>query len=217
MARLSPEDHALVTAAVAKAELSSDGEIVTIVAGRSDAYHDVALHYSVLAMLLVPAMLALLPQGSVDRVAALALGWNAEFSRGALMPALFVLLALAFLIARLILAYMPLRMALTPGRTKTRRVHRRAIALFRTGCELKTRGRTGVLIYLSLIEHRAEIVADQAIAAKVSGDVWVEGVGDGENDAEVGSFAAEVAPDEFGCLVDFVGEADGGPVPSGQR
>ena len=53
MARLSPEDHALVTAAVAKAELSSDGEIVTIVAGRSDAYHDVALHYSVLALLLV--------------------------------------------------------------------------------------------------------------------------------------------------------------------
>ena len=119
-------------------------------------------------------MLALLPQGSVDRVAALALGWNAEFSRGALMLALFVLLALAFLIARLILAYMPLRMALTPGRTKTRRVHRRAIALFRTGCELKTRGRTGVLIYLSLIEHRAEIVADKAIADQVEPEVWGE-------------------------------------------
>ena len=40
-------------------------------------------------------------------------------------------------------------MALTPGRTKSRRVRRRAIELFRTGCELKTRGRTGVLLYLS--------------------------------------------------------------------
>ena len=174
MARLSPEDHALVTAAVAKAERESDGEVVTIVAGRSDAYHDVALHYALLAMLLVPAMIALLPQGWIDRAAALTFGWNAEFTRGALMVALFVLLALAFLIVRLILAYMPLRMALTPGRTKTRRVHRRAIALFRTGCELKTRGRTGVLIYLSLIEHRAEIVADKAIADQVEPEVWGE-------------------------------------------
>ena len=69
---------------------------------------------------------------------------------------------------------MPLRLALTPGRTKSRRVHRRAIELFRASCELKTRGRTGVLIYLSLEEHRAEIVADQAIAEKVEPEVWGE-------------------------------------------
>jgi len=174
MQRLSRQDHELVTAAVAKAERGSDGEIVTIVAGRSDAYHDVALHYAVLAMLVVPAKLALLPQGWIDWAAGLALGWNAEFSRGALMVALFALLALAFLLVRLILAYMPLRMALTPGRTKTRRVHRRAIELFRTGCELKTRGRTGVLLYLSLLEHRAEIVADEAIAGQVEPEIWGE-------------------------------------------
>src|SRR6185295_19149395 len=62
--------------------------------------------------------------------------------------------------------------ALTPGGTKTRRVHRRAVELFRTGCELKTRGRTGVLLYLSLAERRAEIVADKAIAYQVAPDVW---------------------------------------------
>ena len=174
MRRLDQQDHDVVTAAVTAAERASDGEIVTIVAGRSDAYHDVALHYAVLAMLLVPGLLALVPQGWIDRAAGLALGWNAEFSRGALMLAMFVLLVLAFLAVRLILAFMPLRMALTPGRTKSRRVHRRAIELFRTGCELKTRGRTGVLIYLSLAEHRAEIVADKAIADQVEPEVWGE-------------------------------------------
>ena len=85
---------------------------------------------------------------------------------------LFAKLAGAFLVVPLLLAYMPLRMALTPGRTKTRRVHRRAIELFRTSCELKTRGRTGVLIYLSLAEHRAEIVADKAIAERTEPEVW---------------------------------------------
>ena len=174
MSRLDPEDHALVTAAVAAAEANSDGEIVTIVAGRSDAYHDVALHYAILAMLMVPALLAFLPQGWIDWIEGLTLGWNEEFNRPALMVALFVLLALAFLLVRLILAWMPLRMALTPGRTKSRRVHRRAIELFRSGCELKTIGRTGILIYLSLAEHRAEIVADEAIATEVEPDVWGE-------------------------------------------
>ncbi len=174
MPLLRPGDHALVTEAVAKAERDSDGEIVTIVAARSDAYHDVALHYAVLAMLLVPAGLAFAPQGWIDWAAGLLLGWNAELTRGAVMLLLFAKLAAAFLIVRLILAFMPLRMALTPGLTKTRRVHRRAVELFRTGCELKTRGRTGVLLYLSLAEHRAEIVADKAIADQVGPEVWGE-------------------------------------------
>ena len=174
MTRLSDEDRALVTAAVAKAEQESDGEIVAVVAPRSDAYHDVALHYAVLAMLVVPAKLAVLPQAWIDRAMALTLGWNAEPSRGALMLILFVLLTIAFLIVRLVLTYMPLRMALTPGRTKTRRVHRRAIEHFRTSCERKTHGRTGVLIYLSLAERRAEIVADKAIASQVEPNVWGE-------------------------------------------
>ena len=174
MHRLSQQDHELVTAAVAKAEQESDGEIVTIVASRSDAYHDVALHYAVLAMLIVPAKLALLPRAWIDSAATLLLGWNGEFDRRALMVVLFVLLTLAFLIVRLILAWMPLRMALTPGRTRTRRVHRRAVEIFRTGCELRTRGRTGILIYLSLLERRAEIVADKAIADQVEPEVWGE-------------------------------------------
>jgi putative membrane protein len=171
---LSAEEHKLVTDAVAKAERESDGEIVTIVAARSDAYHDVGLHYAVLAMLLVPGVIGLLPEGSVQWAEGFFLGWNAAFTRGALMLILFAALTFVFLLARFGLAYMPLRMALTPASTKTRRVHRRAIELFRTGCELKTRGRTGILLYVSLLEHRAEIVADAAIHSRVDPDVWGE-------------------------------------------
>jgi putative membrane protein len=174
MLRFSEEDHALVTAAVTEAEKRSDGEIVTIVAERSDAYHDAGLHYAVLAMLLVPGLLAALPQAWVDRALGLFLGWNEALTRGALMLVLFVLLALVFLIVRFALAYMPLRMALTPGTTKTRRVRRRALELFRASAERRTRGRTGVLLYLSLLEHRAEIVADEAIHSQVTPDVWGE-------------------------------------------
>ena len=212
MAAFSEQDHALVTDAVARAERKSDGEIVTIIAERSDSYHDVALHYAVLMMLLVPSVIALLPQGTIDWASGLVFGWNPEIGRGAVMLALFVLMAATFLIVRFALAYIPLRMALTPKATKARRVGRRAVALFRASAERKTRGRTGVLLYLSLIEHRAEILADEAIASKVEPEVWGEAMEvliDHVKDGRVGQGMAE-AVDRIGdvlagCLPNTVG------------
>ena len=174
MLAMSEADHALVTAAVAKAEMESDGEIVTIVSPRSDAYHDVGLHYASLAMLLVPTLGIFMPQSWIDWGTGLFLGWNADLSLRLLMVFLLLKLAIVFLIVRFALAYMPLRMALTPAATKSRRVRRRAVELFKAAAERRTRGRTGVLLYLSLLEHRAEIVADEAIHSKVTPDVWGE-------------------------------------------
>jgi putative membrane protein len=172
MPRFSEADHALVTEAVAKAERSSDGEVVTIIAPRSDAYHDVGLHYAVLAMLLVPTIAGLIPQGWIDWMLGLVFGWNASLSFRLLMLVLVVAMAAVFLAVRFAFAWMPLRMAMTPASTKTRRVRRRAVELFRAGTEKRTKGRTGILLYLSLLEHRAEIVADQAIHSQVDPEVW---------------------------------------------
>jgi putative membrane protein len=132
----------------------------------------------VLAMLLVPALLAALPQSWIDWGTGLFLGWNAVLTRGALMAALFALLAAVFLIVRYGLAYMPLRMALTPGSTKSRRVRRRAVELFRVSAERRTVGLTGILLYLSLREHRAEIVVDEAIHGKVDPVIWGNAMAD---------------------------------------
>lgn len=172
MPRFSEADHALVTEAVARAERSSDGEIVTIVAQRSDSYHDVGLHYAVLAMLLVPTAAALVPQAWIDWGLAIVFGWNASLSFRLLMALLVVKMAVVFLLVRFAFAWMPLRMALTPASTRTRRVRRRAVELFRAGTEKRTKGRTGILLYLSLLERRAEIVADEAIHSRVEPDVW---------------------------------------------
>lgn len=174
MARLTQEQQDLVTAAVTAAEARSDGEIVTIIAEKSDAYHDVGLHYAVLIMLLVPVVWGLLPKSIVDWGLGLVFGWNHEVTRGELMTILFVKLAGTFLVVRYALAWMPLRMALTPRATKHRRVRRRALEYFRVAADRRTIGRTGVLLYLSLLERRAEIVADEAINSKVAPEVWGE-------------------------------------------
>lgn len=169
---LTKEDRERITAAIGAAEQASMGEIVPIVATRSDAYHDVGLHYAVLAMLAVPAGLAFVPDGWIECLRRWLRGWDGDFTRGSGLLALFAAMTLAFLAVRYALAWMPLRMALTPGRTKTRRVRRRAIDLFRASAERKTRGRTGILVYLSLAERRAEIVADEAIHGRTEPDVW---------------------------------------------
>ena len=46
--------------------------------------------------------------------------------------------------------------------------------LFRAGTEQRTLSKTGVLLYLSLAERQAEIVADAAIHAKAPQEVWGE-------------------------------------------
>jgi putative membrane protein len=172
--RLSEADHARVTAAVTAAEATTSGEIVTVVARQSDAYHDVALHWSVLGMLLVLAVLSVWP-APVEAVHALyGDPWGAPVSVRESMVVALVLVTAAFLILRGALAWRPLRIALTPGATKTRRVRARALALFRASAEKRTVGTTGVLLYLSLEEHRAELIADAAIHEKVEADVWGE-------------------------------------------
>lgn len=174
MLRLTPDDHALVTAAVTEAEGATDGEIVTVVAARSDKYHDVALHWAVLAMLLPLAVLAARPDWLLAVLGWLFGGWRGEPDLQEIITALLIIAALTFFAALLVLRNFALRDALTPPATKTRRVRARAIELFRTGTERRTHGRTGILLYLSLAEHRAEIVADQAIHAKVAPEVWGE-------------------------------------------
>lgn len=169
---LTQADHDMVSAAVAAAEAQTSGEIVTIVARRSDSYHDVGLSWAAAAMFVALSLMAAFPAQLCAFLSMLLRDWDHELADWKLLTGLLGLLILKFLLVRYLLAIMPLRMLMTPRATKGRRVRRRAILLFRTAAEARTRGRTGVLIYLSLDEHRAEIVADRAINEKVAPEAW---------------------------------------------
>ena len=51
-------------------------------------------------------------------------------------------------------------------------VHQRALQAFVELGVHETPNRTGIMIYISLLEHRAEIMCDKGINAKVSADTW---------------------------------------------
>src|SRR5688572_5938279 len=171
---ISASDHARVSAAVAAAEARTAGEIVTVVADRSDGYSDIAFAWAALVSFTALALFALFPQLVLGKLEWLAGGWNHEWTDRELLGIATGLAIVKFLAAWALLHWQRLRFALIPGPIKTARALGRAIDLFKVGAERRTHGRTGILIYLSMREHRAEIVADEAIASKVSPETWGE-------------------------------------------
>lgn len=190
---MSEADHRLITDAVAKAEADTDAEIVTIVARRSDAYHDVGLHWAILCAFLVPAVAAAFPLWYEQILIRLLGEWTHELPLRMLLLLLLGHMILIFLAVRYLLAIPALRMLFTPRSTKARRVRRRALLLFRTAAESRTARLTGVLLYLSLDEHRAEIVADEAIATRVSPEVWGEAMAAMIDEVRAGRIAQGMA------------------------
>lgn len=169
---LSEADHQAVSATVAAAEEQSAGEIVTIIAGESNSFHDVALLWAALAAFLSVAVLALFPDLVLPKVDWLLGRWQHDWTAPQVLGLALFTATAKFLAVWLILLWKPLRMALVPAPLKHARVRDRAVRYFKVGAERRTHGRTGILIYLSLAEHRAEIVADAAIAGKVEPEVW---------------------------------------------
>jgi len=169
---LSADDHRRVSEAVARVEEQTAGEIVTILAERSDGYTDVALAWSALVAFLALSALAIAPDfylHMVDRVLNL---WTLDWTPREVLLLALVAASAKFGSMMLLQLWQSLKFWLIPPPIKSARVRQRAVRAFRIGAERRTTGRTGVLIYLSMREHRAEIVADEAIASKVDPAVW---------------------------------------------
>lgn len=149
---LSQAERDRIAAAIAAAERGTAGEIVVLVAGRAGAYRSVALALALLCALAVPWPLIL------------ATAWSA----GAIAVAQ-ALTALAVLAATL---HPTVRTAIVPRALKRARAHDAALREFAARGVTRTRGRTGILIYLAVAEGHAEIVADHAVVARVPEESW---------------------------------------------
>lgn len=173
---LNEADHDRITAAVAEAELLSSGEIVTILADRSDGYTDVALAWAAFVGFLALGALALAPQFYMGLYDLLIADWGHEWTPRMILSLALGVVAIKFGAMLLLQLWQPLKFFLIPAPIRTRRVHDRAMRAYRIGAEKRTTGRTGILIYLSMREHRVEILADEAIASKVEPGVWADAI-----------------------------------------
>ena len=169
---LTSDEYARVSAAVSAAESGTSGEIVTVLAERSDGYSDVAMAWAAAATLAALVALSVAPDFYLGLFERLTGGWMSEWTPREIFELAALVAVLKFGGMLLIQLWKPLKYFLVPGPIRTARVHERAVRAFRIGAERRTHGRTGVLIYLSMREHRAEILADEAIASKVAPEMW---------------------------------------------
>ncbi|MFB6098754.1 MAG: TPM domain-containing protein [Salinibacter sp.] len=151
--------------AVSRAEERTAGEIVPVVVPRSDEY-EAAVWRGVAATVLLALLVVLLTLRFYD-------GWGLGWLFAPWGVALSVLAAgtVGALLARYVY---PLQRLLVGNERLDETVHRRAVQAFVEEEVFDTRDRTGILLFVSLREHRIEVVGDSGINEQVEPDDWAE-------------------------------------------
>jgi putative membrane protein len=148
MTTLSEAERARIAAAITAAERGTAGEIVVMVAARSGAYRSLPPALGLAGALLVPWPLILLTGLSATRIF--------------LVQLVVTLALLAGLAAAPSLARLPRALPRAFRRARARAAARHE---FQARGLARTRGRTGVLIYVALAERYADVVTDAGIGA----------------------------------------------------
>lgn len=154
MIRMDRELSEAVERAVHDAERGTAAEVIVVAAARSGSYLDVALAAGGVAAM--AALLVALFAPAVFRPLAVAIE----------VPVVFGFAA--WLAHRL----PPLLRALTPAARAKRQVERAAADHFLREAVHGTRERTGVLVYVSLLEERVVTIPDLGLQGKVPPAVW---------------------------------------------
>jgi putative membrane protein len=123
-----------------------------VLAASSSGYAYVPILWATLLALLAPWPLIDFTQWSVQRI--------------------FLLQLVVFIVAGFIFSWMPLRLALVPRAVRRVRAHQAALEQFVIRHVTHTRNRCGILIFVSIAEHYARVIADEGIAQKVSNAEW---------------------------------------------
>ena len=175
---ISAEDRSAIERAIAEAETKTRGEIVCAVIEEASDYPEIALAWAAIVALSVPFALSAFgwapdwPFGWAGwRAAHIGAGHSAT-SAALASYGLMQLVVFGALVVGI--APGPVRRRLTPHFIKQERVRRRAEEYFLARGLDKTSERTGVLIFASIKDRAAILIADQGIDIKVDARVWGE-------------------------------------------
>lgn len=138
---------------IGEQEKRTDAELVTVLARQADDYRYVTLLWAALLSLLVPVALLFLPV------------WLTPFEGLLLQWVVLLVLAVLFRLK-------PVQFRVVPRRLQRMRAAGLARQAFLEQGLHRTRGGTGLLIFVSEAEHYVEILADQGIARHVDDSEW---------------------------------------------
>jgi putative membrane protein len=144
---VSAQDRQRISAAIRAAEAGTSGEIVCVLAQTSSDATGLPILLAATAALAFPWMLVAVTAMPVTRILLLQI-------------ILFVALAVTLCLPRM-------RVALVPRAMRRATAHRAAMEQFMIRGIARKKDRTGILVFVSLAERYARIIADEGIAARV--------------------------------------------------
>lgn len=153
--RLTEADQARIADAVARVEAGSGAEVVCVLARRSEDFRLVGVAWAGALALLVPWPLLLTP-------------WA--------VTTILTVQMLLFLALGALLVFTPALQWVTPRAWQRREAAQVAREQFLAQGLHRTHGRVGVLLFVSLAEHHAEIIADVGLDGRVAPTVWQQAV-----------------------------------------
>jgi putative membrane protein len=149
---ITEDDKKRIADAIANAEHKTSGEIFCVIARRSGSYRLVPVAWAAAVALFVPLPLIEFTEASAE--------------------AIYMLQLSAFIGVSLLLSHPKLRVRAVPKLARIERAQRAAMRQFMAHGLQDTKARTGVLIFVSLAERYAAIIADEGINVKVDQSVW---------------------------------------------
>jgi putative membrane protein len=149
---VSEQDRERISAAIRAAENRTSGEIVCVLAQSSSDVTALPIFVAAAVALALPLLLVALTTMSVHRI--------------------LVLQIFVFAVLALVLCLPPVRVALVPRAARRATAHRAAMEQFTIRGIARKKDRTGILIFVSLAEHYARIIADEGIAGRVPQSEW---------------------------------------------
>ena len=168
MALLSNEEKNRISAAVSEAEENTGGEIVTAIIPESDDYASREMLFSVGVTVLV-FIIAAFFSSSISQL----LGNWFWAESPALLPLAVGTVALAVGAVSYVLVQIPAFDRIVVGnRIMAEAVRNRAMRHFVESAAYDTVDRTGVLLFVSDLERRVELIADKGINDVVAPDTW---------------------------------------------
>lgn len=177
------EDHARIEQAIMIAERTTRGEIVCVVTDEVGPYAEVPLAWASVTALVLP-LLALVVAGVAKSFDYALGGWTdgrLTATHAAVLTTLTtyaLLQCMVFLTVFVVVSIPSMRRRLTPRSLKRLRVRGRAQEqFFERGLD-RTSERTGVLIFISLNDRLAEVLADRGINDRVDALAWSDVVAD---------------------------------------
>ena len=188
---ISDFDKGRIVSAIRAAEEKTAAQIVCVIARACGSYQLIPIAWAAIVSLAVPLALIYLT------------AWPAAV--------IYVIQLAVFIATALVLSVPTIRFRIAPKQRMRRRVHTEAIRQFFAQGVDNTTQRCGLLIFASVAEDHAEIVADRGVDAKVKPEAWAGAIA-----TLVTAIKSDRLADGFVAAIELCGRELAANVPPGE-